>query len=286
MSTMRKLLGIRREVADLELNASLAREILAGFIAEETRRTGKRRVVVGLSGGVDSAVAAALASSALGPGNVIAILLPHRSSQPASLQDARKLARKLRLEQEVIDISPMVDPFFALFPDTDRVRRGNRMARERMNVLYDRSAAHDALVLGTSNKTELLLGYGTLYGDMASAINPLGDLYKTQVRQMAAYLRIPSAILRKVPTADLWTGQSDEAEIGASYDVVDRILYLLYDEHMEPSEVARAGFRHALVERLRRKVATSQFKRRPPLIAKLSMRTVGIDFRYPRDWGT
>jgi NAD+ synthase len=273
-------------IVDLTLNARLTETILTGFIASETRRTGRSRVVLGLSGGIDSAVAAALAARALGPANVVAVLLPHRLSDPSSAADALSLARRLRLKHEIVDISPMVDPYFERFARADRVRRGNRMARERMNVLFDRSAEHRALVLGTSNKTEMLLGYGTLFGDMASAINPLGDLYKTQVRQMAEHLGIPEAIRRKAPTADLWAGQTDESEIGASYATVDQILHLLYDERWEPAEVAAAGFGRKLIERLRRAVIASQFKRRPPLIAKISMRTVGVDFRYPRDWGT
>jgi NAD+ synthase len=155
-----------------------------------------------------------------------------------------------------------------------------------MSLLYDRSAAHDALVLGTSNKTELLLGYGTLHGDMASALNPVGDLYKTQVRQMAAHLRVPLAIRRKVPSADLWAGQTDEAELGFTYDEVDRLLYLLVDERYGRAEAIAAGWSPRLVDRVRDRIAASQYKRRLPLIAKVSQRTVGIDFRYPRDWGT
>jgi len=273
-------------IADLTLNAALVEEILSGFIAAETTRTGRRRVVVGLSGGLDSAVSATLAVKALGSAGVVAVLMPHRLSQLSSLEDALKLAKRLGVRHEIIDISPMVDPYFERFPDADRLRRGNRMARERMNVLFDRSAAHGALVLGTSNKTELLLGYGTLFGDMASALNPIGDLYKTQVRQVARHLRLPAAIQRKAPTADLWAGQTDEAEIGATYAVADQILCLLFDERWETDEVVAAGFDRRLVERLRTTVMRSQFKRRPPLIAKLSTRTVGVDFRYPRDWGT
>ena len=272
--------------ADLSLNARLVTEILAGFISEETRRTGKRRVVVGLSGGIDSAVAAALAAMALGRRGVIAVMMPYRASHPDSSRHALALARKLGIRHESVDISPMVDPYFERFPGIDRIRRGNRLSRERMNILFDRSAAHDALVLGTSNKTELLLGYGTLFGDMASAINPIGDLYKTQVRQMAGHLKVPEAIRRKPPSADLWLGQTDEADLGAPYAVVDQILHLLYDERWLPGEVAEAGFDALLVERLRSRVAAMQFKRRLPLIAKISARTVGIDFRYPRDWGT
>ncbi|MBI3450438.1 MAG: NAD+ synthase [Acidobacteria bacterium] len=272
--------------ADLALNAPLVVRIVTGFIAEETRRTGRGRVVVGLSGGLDSAVAATLAVKALGRKGVVAVMMPFRESQPASLKDARTVARRLGVRHELVDISPMVDPYFERFPDMDALRRGNRMARERMNVLFDRSAAHAALVLGTSNKTELLLGYGTLFGDMASAINPIGDLYKTQVRQLAAHLGVPAAIRSKAPSADLWKGQTDEAELGATYAEADQILHLLFDERWEVAEVAEAGFERRLVDRLRRMVMRSQFKRRPPLIAKLSARTVGIDFRYPRDWGT
>src|SRR5262245_25368680 len=160
------------------------------------------------------------------------------------------------------------------------------MARERMSVLYDYSQSWGGLVFGTSNKTELLLGYGTLFGDMASAINPIGDLYKTQVWQLAEHLRIPEAIRKKAPSADLWAGQTDEGEMGVTYGMADAILHLLYDERSTVDEVVAAGFKRAVVDRLRRKVETSQFKRRLPLIAKISARTIGVDFRYPRDWGT
>jgi NAD+ synthase len=178
-----------------------------------------------------------------------------------------------------------VDAYFSRHPTTDRTRRGNKMARERMSVLYDLSAARRALVLGTSNKTELLLGYGTLHGDMASALNPLGDLYKTQVRQMARHLGIPPRVVRKRPTADLYPGQTDEGELGVAYAEVDRLLYLLVDLRERPAEARRAGFPPRMVHRVREMIRRSQFKRRLPLIAKLSNRTIGVDFRYPRDWG-
>jgi NAD+ synthase len=184
------------------------------------------------------------------------------------------------------DISPMIDAYFAGDPKAGRVRRGNKMARERMSILYDRSAAHEALVLGTSNKSELLLGYGTIHGDMASSINPLGDLYKTQVFQLARHLRIPATIQRKVPTADLWPEQTDEKDLGAAYADLDQILHLLIDERWTRSETIHGGWPPRLVDRVLARVRGSQFKRRMPLIAKVSPRTVGIDFRYPRDWGT
>lgn len=271
---------------DLRIHCPDVERVLTQFISSETRRAGFARVVVGLSGGLDSAVAASLAARALGRRGVIAVLMPYRTSHPSSLADARALVRRLGIRSEEVEITPMVEPYFARFPRADRVRRGNRMARERMNVLYDMSARHRALVLGTSNKTELLLGYGTLFGDMASAINPIGDLYKTQVRQLAEHLRVPAAIRRKPPSADLWEGQTDEGEVGASYAAIDGILFMLFDEWMRIDEVAAAGFDARLVRKVHRNVRASQFKRRPPVVAKVSLRTVGVDFRYPRDWGT
>jgi len=271
---------------DLKLNARLVEEILTGFIGDETRRAGMERVVVGLSGGVDSAVAACLARRALGRRGVVAVLMPYRHSHPSSLKDARDLARKLGIQAEVFDISPMVDAWYARDPGASRVRRGNKMSRERMSVLYDRSVVHEALVLGTSNKTELLLGYGTIHGDMASSLNPIGDLYKTQVRQMAEHLGISAAIRRKVPSADLWPDQTDENELGFSYDEVDRLLQLLVDQRGSRASALEAGWPRGMVDRVLRMMRRSQYKRRMPIIAKISERTVGVDFRYPRDWGT
>lgn len=275
-----------RQRSDLALNATIAVELLTGFIEEETRRAGMKRVVVGLSGGVDSALAAVLARQALGKDGVIAVLMPYRLSHPSSQRDALALARRLGIRSETYDISPMVDAWFTSDPKASLLRRGNKMARERMSILYDRSAVHKALVLGTSNKTELLIGYGTIHGDMASSINPIGDLYKTQVRQIAAHLKVPAAILRKTPSADLWPDQTDEGEIGFSYDHLDQLLFLLVDERQTRKSAIEAGWSAAMVDRVTRLIARSQYKRRLPLIAKLSSRTVGVDFRYPRDWGT
>lgn len=271
---------------DLRLNPQVVEPILTEFIADETRRTGRKTVVVGLSGGIDSALAAILARRALGPRGVVAVLMPHRASHAASERDAAALARKLGIRVERFDITPMVEAYFADQPRGDRIRRGNKMARERMSILYDRSMVHDALVLGTSNKTELLLGYGTIHGDMACSINPLGDLYKTQVRQLAAEVGVPAAIRRKAPSADLWPAQTDESEIGLTYDEVDRLLYTLVDERCERAAAIEAGWPRGLVDKVLRRVRLTQFKRRLPLIAKISSRTIGVDFRYPRDWGT
>lgn len=273
--------------ADLSVDLEWTTRILTDFIAESLGRTGLERLVVGLSGGIDSAVSTYLAARAIGPERVHAVLMPFRSSSPASRADAEAVVADLGLPSEVIDISPMVDGFVAVSGETvDRLRLGNVMARVRMVLLYDRSARDRALVLGTSNKTEMLLGYSTLHGDSASAINPIGDLYKTQVRALATHLGVPEAIVRKPPSADLWPDQSDEDELGFSYEALDRALALLVDARVSPETAIELGCDAALVERARRLIVRSQFKRRPPVLAKVSTRSVGWDFLYPRDWMT
>ena len=271
--------------AELTLNLPLVHSILVGFLRNETSRVGFNRVVLGLSGGVDSALVAALAVEALGPGNVTGVSMPYRLSNRASLADATAVAEKLGLRQEVFDITPQVDAFFDSVPSASDARRGNKMARERMTILYDISARDNSLVLGTSNKTELLLGYGTIFGDMASALNPIGDLYKSQVWQLAAYFDLPAEVVRKPPSADLWEGQSDEQELGFAYAQVDRLLYHAVDRRMSRSELLEMGHDATFVESVLRRVRLNQYKRRLPVIAKLSMRTIDRDFRYPRDWG-
>jgi NAD+ synthase len=210
--------------------------------------------------------------------------MPYRTSSPASVGDAEELVRKLGTPSETVDISSMVDAFSQLSGEVGPLRLGNVMARARMIVLFDQSADLDALVLGTSNKTELLLGYGTLHGDLASAINPIGDLYKTQLRALARHLDVPRSIQDKPPSADLWPDQSDEEELGFSYDEVDRLLALLVDARVGRDEVIRRGFSAEMVERVTHLIVRSQFKRMPPVIAKVSSRSIGWDFRYPRDW--
>ncbi len=229
---------------------------------------------------------AALAARALGPENVLPVIMPYRSSSPESEADARTVATRLGLAEPVVaDISSQVDAYFDRFPDADRGRRGNKMARERMSILYDMSWAHRALVIGTSNKTELLLGYGTIHGDMAHALNPLGDLYKTQVFAMARALDLPRRVVEKPPSADLWEGQSDEQELGFQYAVVDMLLYHLVDERRTREELRALGFDDDFMDLVGRRLRDNQYKRRLPLIAKLSARTIDRDFRYPRDWG-
>jgi NAD+ synthase len=179
----------------------------------------------------------------------------------------------------------MIDSFFEHDPDADANRRGNRMARERMCFLYDYSYKNQALVIGTSNKTELLLGYGTIFGDLASAINPIGDLYKTQIRQLAEFLKVPPEIITKPPSADLWTGQTDEGEIGYSYAEIDQLLYFLVDKRYSREMLLDLKFPAKMIKNIQDRIQRSQFKRRPPIIAKLSNRTINQDFRYCRDWG-
>jgi len=272
-------------MSELKIDTSLVAELLAGFIRDEVRKVGFERVVVGLSGGVDSAVSAFLATRALGKENVVAVMMPYKSSVPESLADAKLAAEQLGLSYRVVEITPMVDAYFSLFPDADILRRGNMMARQRMTVLFDHSAMLKALVLGTSNKTELLLGYGTLYGDMACSLNPIGDLYKTQVWQLAEYLEVPERIRKKPPTADLWAGQTDEGELGFTYAEVDRLLFYMVDKRYTSEELEAVGFTKDFVARVRQRIQSTQFKRRLPLIAKVSQRTVDRDFRYSRDWG-
>jgi NAD+ synthase len=271
---------------ELAIDAATVTDLLVDFVRRETRRAGFRRAVVGLSGGIDSATSATLAARALGPRHVLCLLLPYRTSSPDSLRDARALARLLGSPTERIDITPMVDASYRRERRASRRRRGNMMARIRMALLYDRSLRDERLVIGTSNKTELLLGYGSVHGDMASALNPLGDLYKSQVRMVARRLGVPDAIVRKVPTADLWAGQSDEAELGYSYEDIDRLLHRLVEMRDNPADAVAGGFPRHMVDDVRQRMVGSQFKRRPPVIAKLTRRAVNIDFRYPRDWGS
>ncbi len=212
--------------------------------------------------------------------------MPYRSSSPESLEHAQLVIRELGVQSLTVEITAMVDPLFERFAEADSVRRGNAMARARMIVLYDQSMAFNGLVIGTGNKTEILLGYTTLYGDSACAINPNGDLYKTQVRQLARALRVPDVIIQKPPTADLWLGQTDEDELGFTYEEVDRLLYLLVDQRYSPEDCIEAGFSEIFVSRVVERVRRNHFKRVLPPIAKLSNRTVGYDYLYLRDWGT
>jgi len=270
---------------ELEINPEIVTDILTRFIREEVTKIGFNRLVVGISGGVDSSASAFLAARALGKENVWGISMPYKTSSPENMRHAEEVVKRTGIRSEQVEITPMVDAYFERHPDADNNRRGNVMARQRMIVLYDKSAEHEALVLGTGNKTESLLGYTTLWGDMACAVNPLGDLYKTQVWQLAQYLGVPDEIIGKPPSADLWAGQTDEAELGFTYREVDRILYLMVDKRFAIRELVEDGYEESLIRNVFDRIQRTQYKRRMPVVAKLSHRTVDRDFRYPRDWG-
>ncbi len=270
----------------LTINGRLVEAILVGFVRSEVRRVGFKKAVFGLSGGIDSTLSAYIAAKALGPENVCGIRMPYSTSSTETMDHGTLVAEELGIGMMTVSIATQVDAYFEGFPDASRLRRANKMARERMTILYDQSAAQDALVIGTSNKTELLIGYGTIYGDMASAVNPIGDLYKTQVRDLSRYMGVPAAIIDKNPTADLWVGQTDETELGFTYAEVDRLLARMVDERARPDELIADGFDPAFVTRIGRMIQTSHYKRCLPLIAKISNRTIERDFRYARDWGT
>jgi NAD+ synthase len=276
---------IRRDQvkARLTLNAPLAEAVLTSFIRDAVDTSGMKGVVVGLSGGVDSSLAAALAARALGPERVHGFLLPYRTSSPESERDARAVGEHLGMPHRMIDISPMVDAYFAKESDAGQDRRGNKMARERMTILFDQAKKLGALVLGTSNKTEILLGYSTIFGDNASSLNPLGDLYKGQVWQLSRHLGLPAQVISKAPSADLWAGQTDESELGVDYATADEVLYLLFDMGLRPEEVTDRGYDEQIVQRIVDREQQFRFKRRLMLIARLSGSAVNLDQEIPRD---
>jgi NAD+ synthase len=277
---------------ELAIDTDVARRVIVEFIRSQLRQAGFERCVLGLSGGIDSALVAYLVAEAIGAERLLAVLMPYRTSAPSSRADAEAVVAALGCQSRLIEITAVVDAAFgrdgspgALGPEAlevTAVRRGNFMARTRMAVLYDQSVVFGGLVVGTGNKTESLIGYTTLFGDSACAFNPIGDLYKSQVRQLAAAMGVPAAIIEKAPSADLWADQTDETEGGFTYPVLDRLLYWRIDRRRSPDEVVAMGFDRALVERVDRMVAGSEFKRQVPPIAKLGPRTAGVDYLYPR----
>jgi NAD+ synthase len=282
---------------ELAIDTDVARRVIGGFIRGQLRQAGFERCVLGLSGGVDSGLVAYLAAEAIGPDQLLCVLMPYRTSSPASRADAETIVADLGCPSEVVEITAMVDAMFGRADgpgaggpgaggpadlEASSLRRGNFMARTRMAVLYDRSVTFGGLVAGTGNKTESLIGYTTLFGDNACAFNPIGDLYKSQVRQLAAAIGVPPAVITKAPSADLWPDQTDEGEGGFSYPTLDRILYWRVDRRRSLDDLVELGFDRATVERIDRMVATSEFKRQVPPIAKLGPRTAGVDYLYPR----
>jgi NAD+ synthase len=263
--------------SDLLIDVSKVRKTLVEFIHSELTRTNFQRVVIGLSGGIDSSLACYLAVEAMGAEHVLAICMPYSSSSPDSLEHAQLVIQATGVKSQTIPISGMADALITRFPEMSAFRKGNIMARSRMIVLFDQSAANNALVVGTGNKTEILLGYSTLYGDAACAFNPLGDLYKTQIRQLAGAMGLPEVILQKPPSADLWVGQTDEGELGFTYAEVDQLLYLLVEKHKSIEECETAGFERKFVERVLTRIRQYRFKRVMPPIARITQGDAGVD---------
>ena len=268
----------------LDINTELATRILTGFIRDSITKAGMARAVIGLSGGIDSAVSAYLSAKALGAENVLALRMPYKTSSASSLSDAEAVIEDLGLPHLTLPITDMADPLIRRFPQMSKLRQGNIMARMRMIALYDQSMVWNGLVMGTSNKTEFLLGYSTIYGDSGVALHPIADLYKAQVRQLAGWLDVPPLIIDKPPSADLWVGQTDEDELGFSYDEADQVLFLLVDERYTVDEVAEEGFDRGFAVKIWERVKANHYKRTMPNLAKVSQRSIGHDFLYLRDY--
>lgn len=277
---------MKNNAADgLTLDLAKTRDMLVNFLRDEVHKIGFKKVILGLSGGIDSALVAFLAAEAFGAENVYTVMMPYKTSSKESVEHAELVVKATGIHTKKVEITPMVDPYFAMNEDMSSLRKGNMMARTRMNVLFDNSAKEGALVLGTSNRTEILLGYSTQFGDSASAINPIGDLYKAQVWALSEFMGVPKEVIDKKPSADLWEGQTDEQELGFSYRMADEILYYLTDERMRPEEVAALGYDENIIKSVIRRMKTAQYKRKLPVIANISGRGMGTDFKYPRDWG-
>ena len=253
----------------LDLNLKDIHNELVEFLRENFKKAGFSKAVLGLSGGIDSALVAYLLRDALGKENVLAIMMPYKSSNPDSLNHAKLVVEDLKISAKTIEITDMIDAYFKNEKEASSLRMGNKMARERMSILFDYSSKENALVVGTSNKTEIYLGYSTQFGDSACALNPIGDLYKTNIWDLSRYLKIPNELIEKKPSADLWEGQTDEQEMGLTYKEADQVLYRMLEENKTVEEVLREGFNKDLVDNIVRRMNRSEYKRRMPLIAKI-----------------
>ena len=253
----------------LDLNLKEVHSELVEFLRESFKKAGFSKAVLGLSGGIDSALVAYLLRDALGKENVLAIMMPYKSSNPDSLNHAKLVVEDLGINSKTIEITDMIDAYFKNEEEATSLRMGNKMARERMSILFDYSSKENALVVGTSNKTEIYLGYSTQFGDSACALNPIGDLYKTNIWDLSRYLKIPNELIEKRPSADLWEGQTDEQEMGLTYKEADQVLYRMLEENKKVEEVLAEGFNKDLVDNIVRRMNRSEYKRRMPLIAKI-----------------
>ena len=253
----------------LDLNLKEVHNELVEFLRENFKKAGFSKAVLGLSGGIDSALVAYLLRDALGKENVLAIMMPYKSSNPDSLNHAKLVVEDLKINAKTIEITDMIDAYFKNEKEASSLRMGNKMARERMSILFDYSSKENALVVGTSNKTEIYLGYSTQFGDSACALNPIGDLYKTNIWDLSRYLKIPNELIEKKPSADLWEGQTDEQEMGLTYKEADQVLYRMLEENKTVEEILAEGFNKDLVDNIVRRMNKSEYKRRMPLIAKI-----------------
>lgn len=253
----------------LKIDLKKTHEELVNFLREKISKTGLKKAILGLSGGIDSALVAYLLRDALGKENVYAIMMPYKSSNPQSLAHAKLIVDDLGINAKTIEITDMIDIYFKNQEDASMLRKGNKMARERMSILFDNSAKEKALVIGTSNKTEIFLGYSTQFGDSACAINPIGDLYKTNVWDLSEYLGVPKEVVKKKPSADLWEGQTDEEELGLTYKDADEILYRILEEKKSIEEIENEGFDLEIIKKIIDKMKKSEYKRNMPLIAKI-----------------
>ena len=251
------------------MNFTNIEEQLTTFLKEEVEKTGLKKVVVGISGGLDSAVVAILCKKVFGK-NMHGVLMPSHFSSDSSIKDAVELCNKFDISYETVEIAPMVKGYFDNNDNqADSLRIGNFSARMRMSVLYDISARDSSLVVGTSNKSEILLGYGTIFGDIACAINPIGQMYKSDEFKFAKYLGVTSAILNKKPSADLWDGQSDEEELGYTYAVMDEVLKQLVDKNISKEQLISDGINSELIDMLENRIKSNAFKGKLPIIANI-----------------
>jgi len=269
-------------MVNLKINLQFARDLIVSFIKEESEKIGLKKGVVAISGGIDSTLVSYLTTLSLGKDNTILVNMPYGDLGLRGKEDSIKIANELGVNLEIIDIKDIVDSYFK--DEVDKIRKGNFMARIRMAIVFDISKRENGFVIGCSNKSELLVGYSTWYGDMAASILPIGDLYKTQVREVAKFIGVPNFIIEKVPSAELWEGQTDEGELGISYEELDSILFLMVDKRLKVDEIVKEGFPVEKVKKVKKMVINSHFKRRLPPIPKISERTVGIDYLYFRDY--
>ena len=240
---------------------------LMSFLKEEVLKTGLKKITLGLSGGLDSAVVAVLCKEVFDD-NLNCVLMPSQFSSKASIDDAIELCKKFDIKYEIVSIEPMLSAYLKNMQESS-LRIGNFSARLRMSVLYDISARENSLVVGTSNKSELLLGYGTIFGDLACAINPIGDIYKSDLFEFAKYLGVNDSIVKKAPSADFYEGQSDEADLGYSYSKIDSLLKKMIDENRSKDELLALGFEDEFIETIKKRVKINEFKRRLPIVAKI-----------------